>query len=69
MRINEQEIREMLRKAIKDAGTLSEFARKTGISKQHISHVANAIRKPSPAILTVLGLRRREIKEVIYERI
>lgn len=69
MKLSDHEIRDLLRKAIKDAGSLSELARQTGISKSHISKVASAIKPPSPAILTILRIRKVETKEVTYERI
>lgn len=67
--ITEHEIRNLLRRAIKDAGSQNRFAEQIGVSPQYLSRVVNAEVSPSTALSLAVGVRKKIITKVVYERI
>lgn len=60
---NETSPVEMLRRAIKEAGTQARLAEQWGVSQAYISDMLNKRRGFSDAVLARLGLRRVVVKE------
>lgn len=56
--ITEDEVRERLRAAIRDAGTQKAWAEQAGVSAAYVNDVLKGARRPGEAILRALGLAR-----------
>ncbi len=57
--LTEAEVRALLRGACRRAGSQDAWARRTGLSPQHVSDVLLGRREPAGQILRALGLSRR----------
>ena len=56
--LTEAEVLDLIRIAVARAGSQAAFAHQCGVPQQFISDVLHQRRRPSDAILNVLGLRR-----------
>jgi DNA-binding phage protein len=56
-----REIRARLRRAIKQAGSISAWSRQTGIDRSLVSRVVNGRRKPSPPFLRALNIKQETL--------
>ncbi len=65
VRFKEYDVLALLNKSCQEAGGVSSFARANGLSPAYVSQALSKIRKPGPAILNALGLKR----VVLYEKV
>ena len=56
--LSADDVRVLLRKACKEAGTQKAWAAASGVSETYLYHVLAGRREPSAAILKPLGLKR-----------
>jgi len=63
--VSEDEVRELLRAKIREAGSLRKLAQTMRVTPSYISQVTNGIQAPGGKILGWLGLDR----EISYKRI
>lgn len=52
------DVRQLLRDKIAEAGTAKDWAHTAGVSSPYVSDVINGNREPGESILTALGLER-----------
>ena len=57
--LTEGDVRTLLRGACRRAGSQDAWARRTGLSPQHVSDVLLGRREPAGQVLRALGLSRR----------
>jgi hypothetical protein len=60
-------VRDLLRAEVKLAGTISEWARRAGVSKAYVADILGGKRDPGPAVLEVLGVEVRQVYSRIRE--
>jgi hypothetical protein len=58
-----QDVRKLLKKAVRAAGDQSAWARKVGVPRTIVNLVLQGKRKPTRSIITALGLKIVYIKE------
>jgi hypothetical protein len=64
-----QDVRRMVERQAKKAGSLRAYARQTGCTVAYLSDVLRARRDPGPKVLTPLGLEKIEPRyEIRYRR-
>ena len=56
--LNKEEVLNLLREAIADAGSQSEFARRKGVHRTALPAILNGRKNLQPKILTALGLKK-----------
>jgi len=62
--VNEDEVRELLRAKIREAGSAQNLAKTIGVVPSYVSQVVNGTCRPGRKILAFLGLDR----EINYKR-
>ncbi|WP_421878344.1 hypothetical protein [Pacificispira sp.] len=58
---------ERLKAAVEATGSLKAWAAQNGLSEPYASQIVNRRRPVPDRVLATLGIRRREIRQVVYE--
>lgn len=61
--MTEADVVAMVRSRVAEAGSMREYARRTGVTVAYVSDLLNGRRAPGPKILGPLGLERVETVE------